>query len=666
MLSTLEGVLFVLASILSLVASTLAIGNITRNIRAGQGQISLDQIRENLIGTIYNFITLRPTFKVRPATSILHGLVAWGFMLFLIANANDLLYALFGFRLFDHIGILSYPILFLIDLFNVLILAGIVALSLRRFFFQPNTFTSRSHVLGADAVITRIRQDSAIVATFIFAHNLARLIGEAAFLATKEPSSTSNEPIANALAGLLQTLPSRHIQTIEHFSFWISMGAILAFLPYFAISKHIHLFFAPLNQLMRQKRQGLIDLPSLDLNDESVETFGTETLDQLPKQRIADAYACIMCFRCQDVCPPYQTGKPLSPAIYEVNKRYALNTRHPGQVKIADLISPEAVWACTTCGACVEVCPVGNEPLVDILSYRRHLAMMESSFPRQLESAFKGMERNSNPWNTPTANRTKWADGLNIPIAHAGQKPKLLWWVGCAAATDPRAQKTAQAFAQILQEARTEFAILGNAERCTGDSARRAGREDIFFQLAEENIATLNAVDAQRIVTACPHCLNTLKNEYKQMGANFQVVHHSQVINELIGNGAIQLDSTKTTVPMVFHDPCYLSRHNQISSEPRSIIKQSQNTLLEAVDNQQETICCGAGGGQFWKEEGGEVKNNQRRYQLLKDSQANSIGVGCPFCLAMLTDASKEDPEPVPVLDIAEVVATNMIRKYVQ
>ena len=666
MLSTVEGALFVLALVLSLAFTYGTVGKVIRNIWSGQGQFYYSQLWGNVANAFFNFVTLRPTFKVRLVTSLFHGLIAWGFMLFLLANANDLTYALAGFRLFDHLGIFSSPILLLIDLFNVLILVGIIALSLRRFFFQPAIFSSRQDIIGSDVNLPQIKKDSAIVASFIFLHNLARLFGESAYLATNPSPHLANEPIAGALAGFLYAMPGQQIQGIEHISFWVSMGAILAFLPYFAVSKHIHLFFAPINQLFRRNREGLIDLPAIDLNDDSLDIFGADTLNQLPKQRIVDAYACIMCFRCQDVCPPYHTGKPLSPAMYEVNKRYALNSRPASQVKISDLISPEAVWACTSCGACVEVCPVGNEPLVDILSYRRHLAMMESDFPRQLEGAFKGMERNSNPWNTPTTNRTKWAEGLNISVAQPRQRPKLLWWVGCAASTDPRAQKTAQAFAQILQEAKVEFSILGNAERCTGDTARRAGREDIFFQLAEENIATINAVDPQRIVTACPHCLNTLKNEYASMGGNYQVIHHSQLINELVGSGAIEIGPTENAGTIVFHDPCYLSRHNQISSEPRSVLSRSQNKLLEANNNKQETICCGAGGGQFWKEEGGDTKNNLRRYQQLKNTHSQTIGVGCPFCLTMLTDASKADSQPAPVLDVAEVVAMNMIRKYVQ
>ena len=277
----------------------------------------------------------------------------------------------------------------------------------------------------------------------------------------------------------------------ERLMFWLSIGAVVAFLPYFPYSKHIHLFFAPINFALKPERKSIGELSYINLDDQSIEQFGAAKMKDLGWEQIMDSYACIMCFRCQEVCPAYNTGKVLSPAALEINKRYHLNNGGATDVPMLNLISEEAVWACTSCGACVDICPVGNEPMRDILDIRRNLTMMESTFPKQLETAFKGMERNMNPWNVSQADRMKWAEGMNVPTIEQNPEPEILWWVGCAPATDARAQKTAQAFAKILNAAGVNYAVLGKNEACTGDSARRAGREDIFFGLASQNVEIL-------------------------------------------------------------------------------------------------------------------------------------------------------------------------------
>lgn len=380
-----------------------------------------------------------------------------------------------------------------------------------------------------------------------------------------------------------------------------------------------------------------------------------------------DSYACIMCFRCQEVCPAYNTGKVLSPAALEINKRYHFNNGGTTDVPMLDLISEEAVWACTSCGACVDICPVGNEPMRDILEIRRNLSMMESAFPKQLETAFKGMERNANPWNISQADRMKWAEGLNVPTVEQNPEPEILWWVGCAPATDARAQKTAQAFAKILNAAGINYAVLGKNEACTGDSARRAGREDIFFGLATQNVEILNEVGAKRIVTTCPHCLHTIKNEYPAFGGNYQVIHHTQLINELVGAGKIQLSVTSdppsgtSQYKVTFHDPCYLGRHNKEFDAPRDALKSAGALTIEMPRSGAKSFCCGAGGAQMWKEEEqGTARVNVTRFNEAKSTGADTVAVGCPFCLTMMTDAAKGEDSPIQVKDVAEIVAERM------
>jgi Fe-S oxidoreductase len=401
-------------------------------------------------------------------------------------------------------------------------------------------------------------------------------------------------------------------------------------------------------------------LDYIDLDDQSIEQFGAATMKDLGWEQIVDSYACIQCFRCQDACPAYNTGKVLSPAALEINKRYHLKDGNT-DVPMLDLISAEAVWACTSCGACVDICPVGNEPMRDILDIRRNLTLMESNFPKQLETAFKGMERNMNPWNVSPADRMNWANGIDVPTIEQNGDPDILWWVGCAPATDARAQKTAQAFAKILNTAGVNYAVLGQNEACTGDSARRAGREDIFFGLASQNVEILNEVAPKRIVTTCPHCLHTIKNEYPAFGGNYQVIHHTQLINELVGAGKISMDLDGDNMQVTFHDPCYLSRHNNEVESPRDTLDSTGVTTVEMPRNEAKSFCCGAGGAQMWKEEEeGTARVNEVRFAEAKATGADTLAVGCPFCLTMMNDASKADDNSMQVKDVAEMVAERL------
>jgi Fe-S oxidoreductase len=547
------------------------------------------------------------------------------------------------------------------DIANTAIIVSIVALVIRRFLLRPRTLSTRESTLLHPKARFGITRDSAVVATFIFMHNSMRLLGEAFYLAGNGITDRW-QPVISTVAGLVSGVDANSLLIGEHIAFWLSIGAVVAFLPYFPYSKHIHLFFAPINFALKPERRSIGELNYINLDDTSIEQFGAATMKDLGWEQIMDSYACIMCFRCQEVCPAYNTGKVLSPAALEINKRYHLNFGGGTDVPlINNMISEEAVWACTSCGACVDICPVGNEPMRDILHIRRNLTMMESNFPRQLETAFKGMERNMNPWNVSQQDRMKWAQGLNVPTIEQNGEPEILWWVGCAPATDARAQKTAQAFAKILNAAGVNYAVLGKNEACTGDSARRAGREDIFYGLACQNVEILNEVKPKRIVTTCPHCLHTIKNEYPAFGGNYDVIHHTQFINELVGAGKIQLEVTKDDYKVTFHDPCYLGRHNQIFEAPRAALQSTGALTIEMPRNSSKSFCCGAGGAQMWKEEEpGDERVNNVRFAEAKSTGANTVAVGCPFCLTMLTDSAKADNSTIQVKDVAELVAERM------
>ncbi|GAB4496772.1 MAG: (Fe-S)-binding protein [Anaerolineales bacterium] len=666
MLTLVEKILFVLAVAVSGYFAWRATTRLVNTLARGNGKPDWQLARKRLLAVLAKTITLQPTFRLRLGPSILHAMVAWGFMYYLLVNVGDVLQAFIpNFHFLGKDTLIGNVYRLGADLLSVSVLVGMAALLLRRFAFNAPELRARENVLLHPKARAGIRRDSLVVGVFILLHVGGRFLGET-FKIAAAGESDAWQPFASAVSGLWRGLSPTALTIGEHVAFWMALGLILAFVPYFVYSKHIHLIFAPLNFLLKPQRRSMGELSYINFNDESIEQFGAARLEDLGWEQLMDAYACIMCNRCQQVCPAYNTGKVLSPAALEINKRYFLNQEgariangeQSSQTLLEFAISEEAVWACTACGACVDICPVGNEPMRDILDIRRSLVLMDNTFPEQWQTAFRGMERSMNPWNIPPTERLKWAEGLDVPTIEDEAEPEVLWWVGCAPATDARAQKTAQAFAKILNSAGVKFAVLGEAEQCTGDSARRAGNEYLFFELASANVELLNEVAPKRIVTTCPHCLHTLKNEYPAFGGNYQLVHHTEFINELLLSGRLKLAEPAALKDVTFHDPCYLGRHNGIVDAPRVALHQAGVQTLEMPRHGAKSFCCGAGGAQMWKEEEhGSDRVNVVRFKEAQATNAGAVAVGCPFCMVMLTDASKETANAVPVLDVAEIVA---------
>ncbi|MCJ7513926.1 MAG: (Fe-S)-binding protein [Anaerolineales bacterium] len=667
MLTPLEKLAFLLLLGASLTLAGLGARRIVAVIARGRGRPDWRLALRRTPAVILKTVTFSPVFRTRPWTSLLHGLVGWGFIYFLLVNLADVLFGFIPGFVFLGEGLAGDIFRLGGDVLTVGILVGMTALLTRRFVLGGPSLQTRDTTLLHPKALRGIRRDSAIVGGFILIHVGARLIGESLRVAASG-SGDPWMPFASTLATAWQgALPPRLVAA-EHAAWWLSLGTILLFLPYFPRSKHIHLFFAPINFLLKPQRRSMGELDRLNFEDESIEQFGVGRLEDLSWTGLVDAYACIMCNRCQDACPAYATGKILSPAALEINKRYLLNQEggrmargDPSSQPLLEFAIPaEAVWACTACGACVDICPVGNEPMRDILEIRQHLVLMQNQFPEQLQSAFRGMERTANPWNIGPEQRLAWAGDLPIPTIANKPQPEVLWWVGCAPANDPRAQKTARAFARLLLAAGVDFAVLGQEERCTGDSARRAGNEFLFSQMASANVETLDRVAPKRIVTTCPHCLHTLKNEYPAFGGNYTVLHHTQLLEELMREGRLHLamvdDETFT-----FHDPCYLGRHNQLFDGPRSVLAQAGGGMIEMPRHGAQSFCCGAGGAQMWKEEEhGTRRVSQERIAEAAATGAETLAVGCPFCLIMLTDAAKVLPSPPQVRDVAEILAARL------
>lgn len=666
MLTLPEKIIFVIAAAASGFAALQVALRVVRIIGRGHGKPDWTLIPKRLLPTGVKAVALTPTWRKRLLVSALHALVVWAFMFYLLVNIGDVLEALIPNFVFLGHGIIGNGYRLLADLLTVAGISGMIALLLRRFVFRAKELTTRESTLLHPKARAGIRRDSLIVGLFIILHLGGRFLGNSFKLALH--GSDPWQPLSSAAAQLWAGL-SPAAQTVgEHVGFWLAIGLIMLFFPYFLYSKHIHIFMAPLNFLLRPERPAPGALDKLNFDDNTVEQFGATRVEDFAWHQILDGYACIMCNRCQDACPAYNTGKVLSPAALEINKRYFLNQeggrlaagQASSQTLLEFAITEEAVLACTACGACTDICPVGNDPMRDIMDIRRSMVLMEDKAPAQWQTAFRGMERSVNPWNVPPTERLKWAEGLNVQTVEQNPEAEVLWWVGCAPATDPRAQKTAQALAQVLHAAGVSFAVLGQREQCTGDSARRAGNEFLFNELATANVEMLNEVAPKRILTTCPHCMHTLKNEYGQFGGHYEVVHHTSFIDELINGGRLKVKAGEDT-QTAMHDPCYLGRQNDVVIEPRNVLNAVNADLVEMAKTKKQSFCCGAGGAQMWKEEEhGTARVNSERIRQAQDVGADTLAVGCPFCMIMLSDAANAQAPQMRVRDVVEIVFENL------
>ncbi len=663
MLTLVEKLLFVLFALGSLYYGGTQFYAVYRAIARGKPETRMDNLSARIGRALWIVLTQKSVFKARPLVSFLHALIFYGFVFYFLVNLVDVLEGLFGiharggaWNLFN----------LLADLLTACVLIGIFGMLIRRLFVRPKDFDFPANVPLQPMVRAGIFRDSTLVAGFIVFHVGCRMLFKATQLAID--GADSFQPVSSLFAAALTGSSTGALDLLNHVFWWGALGSILLFIPYFPRSKHIHLFLAPINLALKKDKPGVLQ----PMDFEKEEVFGAAKLEDFTWPRLLDSYSCIMCNRCQDVCPATNTGKALSPAAILINERYELNKILPafadGQQSPRPLLdfalNEEAAWACTTCNACIEVCPVGNEQMLHILDVRRERVLNAAEFPKGLQNTFNHMERAGNPWGMAADERLAWAKDLPFAVPTLAQKsdPEVLYWVGCAVAFDPRAQKIARSLAAIFNAAGLDWAVLGKEEKCTGDTARRTGNEYLFAQMAEENIAALNQIKAKTIVTTCPHCFHTLANEYPQFGGNYTVKHHTEFIDELIRAGRVKL-ATNGAGAVTYHDPCYLGRHNGIFDQPRGLIQSTGAKVSEPSRNGKNSFCCGAGGGQFWKEEEkGKERVSTNRYRELKMTGAKTVATGCPFCMRMITEeAAKEEPDTaMEILDVAEIVANSL------
>ena len=461
----------------------------------------------------------------------------------------------------------------------------------------------------------------------------------------------------------------------------VSFFVFLLVLPQ---SKLRHIVTSPSNMFLSPKdrpKGAMRDIGNL-MEAEDIETVGAELIENFTWKQLLDLDACTVCGRCTSVCPANLTGKPLDPReiILKVGQVMSesgdpavpatVSTPIDLKVKsssVFDRITPEELWACTSCKACDEICPVNIEILDKILDMRRYLALMASDFPSELGKAYVAMENSSNPWGASQEDRMKWSEDLefDVPLLDETNKEEVeyLYWIGCAGAFDDRNVPVTKAVATLLKRANVSYAVLGTKEVCTGDSARRTGNEFVFQQLAIQNIETMNNLDVKKVITQCPHCFNTISNEYPQLGGNFEVIHHSQLLTELVQSGKIEVGTSEEPHVITYHDSCYLGRHNDIYTAPREIVGSIGGIEIREMKRQgTNSFCCGAGGGRMWMEEATGKKVNIERVEEAIETGANEVAVACPFCYIMMDDGMKElgQGDNVRVRDVSLILLDNL------
>jgi Fe-S oxidoreductase len=627
-------------------------------MKAHQGKSNrLDDIPARVQTTIANVLGQKAVLRKKSA-GIMHATIFWGFIIITLGTLEQFVGTLYEGANFQFIGETAYgALIFVQDFFTVAILVAIAYACYRRFIVRPEG-------LGKS-------KDANTVLAFTGGLMVAILIMNAFHILGDQPWYASRLVFSNLLAGAFSHLglSTEAYQGLGTFWKWVHMLLVLGFSMYIPRSKHLHIVAAGPNTFFRtlKREKGMT---KINFEDETVTQYGAAKVTDMDWKDSLDYYSCTECGRCQDLCPAYNTQKPLSPKalIMDLKENMYRNKNAILAGKLDEVghvldenITEDVIWACTSCRACEIACPVFIEQVDKIYDIRRNLVMMESRFPAEVQSVFKNMETNASPWAFSPSDRANWAEGLGIKtMAEEGSAANVdvLLWVGCAGSYDDRNKKVLRSFANILKKAGIKFAILGTEEQCTGDPARRIGNEYLYQTLAQANVETMNRYAVKKVVTACPHCFNTLKNEYKDFGGDYEVVHHSQFLARMISEGKIK--PTKTFDETVtFHDSCYLGRWNNVYEQPRAVLAAIPSTRVVEMKNHHDAgMCCGAGGGRMWMEETIGKRVNVARTEQALETRAGVVASSCPFCMTMLTDGvkTKEMQDKVRVMDIAELL----------
>jgi Fe-S oxidoreductase len=616
---------------------------------------------------------------------LLHAAIFWGFIVLTIGTFNRVAFGVVETVLRGPLGGVLWGLVLLGQNLMAVSVIGAVGYALfRRLVTRPRRLT--------------LSWDGIRILLLIGGVVLTELLADVFRLARHDDPLAAWSVVALPLSGLVAGLAPTVLDALFAASWWGNLALVSLFLVYLPRSKHLHIATAFFNAIFRRLRpRG--ELPAMNLEAETAR-FGVKTIEDLSWKDLLDGFTCTECGRCQDACPAWATGKPLNPKtmimgiremsveaeagvplmpfIRGVPSPNARANGHDAQsglgTPVVDTAIPyDAVWDCVTCGACVEACPVLIEHVDKIVGLRRNLVLEESRFPEEVTPAFTAMERHGNIWGQPQSTRLDWAKGLPFAVptaadvardgADAVAKLDVLYWVGCAASFDDRNKRVARAFVTCLDAAGVRFAVLGQEERCTGDPARRMGNEYVYQMLATANVETLNRYTVPTIATACPHCFNTIGNEYGQFGGNYTVVHHSDYLARLVESGRLRADVGGAAGSLTYHDSCYLTRYNGVVAAPRTVLSAVPGIELREMErNGKSTFCCGAGGGRMWMEETRGTRINAERTRQALETGADEVATACPFCLVMMRDgvADAAGGRDVAVRDVAEILAASL------
>lgn len=621
------------------------------------------QIKDTLIYVFTQLCQLK-NFRRKDWAPLGHALMVWGFFV-------SVVFYFFFIILSEGLGLAGlqdtdvyFYFTWIMDFMAVLIFIGAAWAMIRRYIIRPDRLKGEQ------------TWEAFIILFSVLTHPITHVFEIATKIALGHPPAnlghTLLPPVSSWLSNLF--IGNVHLEGWHTGFFWAHWSTVIIVLVIIPYTRYLHIIASILNGIFRNpQRMGVLKAIDLEKEMEKEEPFAVKA-DTLTWKQNLDLYSCVVCGNCQELCPAYETGKPLNPkkVIQDLKKHLlkvgpvmvaakARNEAVPEDVNVTlagNIITEDEIWSCTTCGACDTVCPVWVDHIDKIIDMRRNLVMAQSVMPETAKVALEGIEKRGHPWRGTTLTRTDWTEGLDIKTLAEDPEVDVLFWVGCTEALEERSTKISKAFAQIMKIAGVKFGILGDEETCCGDPARRMGNEYLFQMQAQQNIEIFKNYNIKKIVTACPHCYNTLKKEYPQFGGNFEVVHHTEFIEKLIAEGKIKI-SKGGYDKVTYHDSCYLGRHNEIYNAPRNILKQIPGVkLIEMENNKKRGFCCGAGGGRMWMEERIGTRISEHRVQQALDTSANLLTTACPFCAQMFDDAvkAKQAEEKLKVQDLAEIV----------
>ncbi|MGE0130874.1 MAG: heterodisulfide reductase-related iron-sulfur binding cluster [Blastocatellales bacterium] len=623
--------------------------------RRGLPANRFDRPVERLKMLVKHALEQRRTAREKYA-AVFHTFIFYGFIILTVATTVVMLDYDFGLSIMRGAFYLYFQS-FIVDIFGALVLVGVGIAAVRRLVLKPKKLVYTDEALWILAAIFLI----ALTGFLIEGWRIA---------ATNDPWGAWS-PFGYLVALVSQSVMSVEAMKTAHLvTWWAHAVLVFGFIAWAPYTKMIHVVTGPLNIYTARLTPTGASLKAMDFDKlaETGEPMGVKTLAGFTWKDLLDLDACTECGRCTSVCPANTVGKELSPRDIILGLRIAdcgLRIDKDAQsafdlpiIGSSPALSPESLWQCTTCGACMEACPVFIEQMPKIVDMRRFLVMEESDFPDTMQEAITSLESRGHPFRGTQSSRVDWAEGLNVKTIAEARDAEVLLWVGCGGALIERSQKVVRATAQLLEKAGVKFAILGREEKCTGDPARRIGNEFLFEMMAKENVETLGRYGVKKIITSCPHCFNTFRNEYPQFGGSYEVYHHSEFLAKLVDEGRLQsINQTDKTI--TFHDPCYLGRHNGVTDAPRQLVRiSSKPAPVEMEMNREQGFCCGGGGGMSFVEEPKDKRVNQERARQALETGADVVAVGCPFCMTMLEDGinARKGQRDVRVMDVAELL----------